>query len=286
MRDRPRIVCVGDFALGSRRAHAINVVKTSGGFARLGWDVLLLCREPASGLVGDALEGYGEPELRVETLAEVDERTHPPGSDKRCAPMASWAVGRGLEFGATVMYARLMHAAVAWADRGLAAIAETHAHIGESKPGFQRLLDATARVTNPVEALCTISHRLREHYVVRGADSRRVHVVPDGVDVGLFAPPGGRVQRAGAEPAQDRAPLAVYAGHLYDYKGVPTILGAAALLPEVRIHAIRLDRGFSSSEALASPPGTLADQERGLDDHQYIVPGAGGLGEVLNNAWV
>lgn len=56
--------------------------------------------------------------------------------------------------------------------------------------------------------------------------------------------------------------------------------------PEVRIHAIRLDRGFSTPEALARRPGELADQERGLDEHQYIVPGAGGLGEVLNNAWV
>jgi uracil phosphoribosyltransferase len=28
------------------------------------------------------------------------------------------------------------------------------------------------------------------------------------------------------------------------------------------------------------------DEERGLDDHHYIVPGAGGVGEVLNNAWV
>ena len=33
-------------------------------------------------------------------------------------------------------------------------------------------------------------------------------------------------------------------------------------------------------------PGTLPEGERGLDDHQYIVPGAGGLGEVLNNSWV
>jgi uracil phosphoribosyltransferase len=54
---------------------------------------------------------------------------------------------------------------------------------------------------------------------------------------------------------------------------------------DVVIHAIRLDRGFSSAEALAAPPGTHTD-ERGLDGHQYVVPGAGGLGEVLNNAWV
>ena len=56
--------------------------------------------------------------------------------------------------------------------------------------------------------------------------------------------------------------------------------------PNVSIHAIRLDRGFSSDAALALPPGTLPTEERGLDSHQYIVPGAGGLGEVLNNSWV
>jgi uracil phosphoribosyltransferase len=56
--------------------------------------------------------------------------------------------------------------------------------------------------------------------------------------------------------------------------------------PEVRIHAVRLDRGFSTPAALAALPGELPDGERGLDDHQYVVPGAGGLGEVLNNSWV
>lgn len=56
--------------------------------------------------------------------------------------------------------------------------------------------------------------------------------------------------------------------------------------PHVRIHAVRLDRGFSTAEALERTPGALAAEERGLDEHQYIVPGAGGLGEVLNNSWV
>jgi len=59
-----------------------------------------------------------------------------------------------------------------------------------------------------------------------------------------------------------------------------------ARFPDVRIHAVRLDRGFSSEAALALPSGSLPAEERGLDEHQYIVPGAGGLGEVLNNSWV
>ena len=56
--------------------------------------------------------------------------------------------------------------------------------------------------------------------------------------------------------------------------------------PEAKVYAFRLDRALSSTEVLATIPGTHREQERGLDDHQYIVPGAGGLGELLNNAWV
>jgi uracil phosphoribosyltransferase len=62
-----------------------------------------------------------------------------------------------------------------------------------------------------------------------------------------------------------------------------TVLGA---FQELVVYAARLDRGLSAPEVLATTPGTHWDRERGLDDHDYIVPGAGGLGEVLNNSWV
>ncbi len=51
------------------------------------------------------------------------------------------------------------------------------------------------------------------------------------------------------------------------------------------VYTARLDRGLSSPEVLSSVPGTHWDEERGLDDKSYIVPGAGGMGEVINNAW-
>ena len=56
--------------------------------------------------------------------------------------------------------------------------------------------------------------------------------------------------------------------------------------PDVRLWAGRLDRGLSSEKALAAEPGTHPDEERGLNDVQYIVPGAGGMGEMLTNSWV
>lgn len=56
--------------------------------------------------------------------------------------------------------------------------------------------------------------------------------------------------------------------------------------PEVLVYAIRLDRGMSPPEVMDTVPGTLWDKERGLDDRQYIVPGGGGFGEIMNNAYV
>jgi uracil phosphoribosyltransferase len=56
--------------------------------------------------------------------------------------------------------------------------------------------------------------------------------------------------------------------------------------PGVIVYALRLDRGLSHPDVLATVPGTRWDEERGLTDHQYIVPGGGGLGEVMNNSYV
>ena len=56
--------------------------------------------------------------------------------------------------------------------------------------------------------------------------------------------------------------------------------------PEVVVYALRIDRGLSSEKVLKSIPGTFWSEECGLNQKQYIVPGAGGLGEVINNSYV
>jgi uracil phosphoribosyltransferase len=56
--------------------------------------------------------------------------------------------------------------------------------------------------------------------------------------------------------------------------------------PDVVVYALRLDRGLSSQEVLATVPGERWSEERGLNEHHYIVPGGGGLGEIMNNSFV
>ena len=56
--------------------------------------------------------------------------------------------------------------------------------------------------------------------------------------------------------------------------------------PEAVVYAVRLDRGMSPPEVLNSKPGSRWEEESGLNEHGYIVPGGGGFGELMNNAWV
>ena len=56
--------------------------------------------------------------------------------------------------------------------------------------------------------------------------------------------------------------------------------------PEVVLYAIRLDRGMSSEHVFKTALGADPAAETGLNEVQYIVPGAGGVGELLNNSFV
>ena len=78
-------------------------------------------------------------------------------------------------------------------------------------------------------------------------------------------------------------PLAIVALHLIvtpEY-----LLRMKNNCPEIKVVFLRRDRGLSSEKALQEIPGKLWASERGLNDHDYIVPGAGGIGEILNNSF-
>lgn len=55
---------------------------------------------------------------------------------------------------------------------------------------------------------------------------------------------------------------------------------------DVIVYALRVDRGLSSKKVLESIPGKFWNEERGLNDRHYIVPGGGGFGEIMNNSFV
>lgn len=56
--------------------------------------------------------------------------------------------------------------------------------------------------------------------------------------------------------------------------------------PDLKIYALRVDRGMSSAEIQKATPGQFWAQEKGLNSRDYIVPGGGGFGEIMNNSFV
>lgn len=53
--------------------------------------------------------------------------------------------------------------------------------------------------------------------------------------------------------------------------------------PDLEVYALRVDRGASDPDVLSTIPGTHLEREFGLTDNDYILPGAGGVGERMNN---
>lgn len=265
--------------LGSPRAHAINVIKTAGGFARLGFEVTLLAPPPDGGRdTAEVLEEHAEPGLRAVCC--------PAQEAKSPERFASWACEIALGKGASMVYARHFHGGIACALAGVPSAVETHAYIGDTNPILEATFRATREPQNPLRLISTISERLRAHYVERGADPARVAVIPDGVDIEQFSRPAD----PGPCPLPDlapgpKAPRIVYCGHLYDWKGIPAIIDAAELRPGLAFHLIGglpedIERARSRAAGLGnvSVPGRVAYREvpRRLwhADVLLLVPGA------------
>ena len=64
------------------------------------------------------------------------------------------------------------------------------------------------------------------------------------------------------------------------------IRSTARLDPAAHLWTCRVDRGASPEHVLGTKLGAHPELESGLNEKQYILPGAGGLGEVLTNAFI
>ncbi len=224
----PHIVVVTDVPLGREKAHAINTFKTAGGFRRLGLPLTLICRPPEGARSGEdpiarALAHYGEPGLKVIACdAGLGLREH-----DAAMTFAREGVGLAAQLGADLIFARPYHAGLFAPGAGIPAVIETHLFADDASHDLNAVLNATRHASHPLDAIVTIAPALRDHYIARGADPARVHLVPDAADPELF-------RRPDEFRADPRArPVALYSGHLYDYKGIPTILRAAERSPRI-----------------------------------------------------
>ena len=114
---------------------------------------------------------------------------------------------------------------------------------------------------------------------IGGPVDGRLVIIPD--PMGATGSSMIRTMQLYRERVQDRPVRFVCVNLIVTPQYVKRLVNEA---PDVTIHTVRLDRGLSPQEVLDRPPGQLWNREDGLNAEDYIVPGAGGLGELINNA--
>lgn len=106
------------------------------------------------------------------------------------------------------------------------------AHDFPEKPASARAL---VRAVQRSGGVVCITRGLREKFLEAGIPGERIHVAPDGVDLGRFedVPDREEARRELGLPLD--APIAVYTGQRFPWKGVDTLKEAASLLEDWQI---------------------------------------------------
>lgn len=218
-----KILVASAFPADSRFAHAINTLKMADGFARLGHEVTVVCRRPVGVRVAprDLEADFGLTQrLRVVQVRarlcglRLNEHGH------FALQVARLARRLGVDFA----YSRNYLVPVLLSRMGIPVMAESHAHPGNNSRPLLKMVKALAQ-QDAFRGLVTIAPILQENFVHLGVPQDKILMLPDAVDLELFQRPSGFVRTS------YQRPRVVYAGHLYDYKGIPAILDAAARMP-------------------------------------------------------
>lgn len=142
---------------------------------------------------------------------------------------AAHAVNYAKRVNADIVYTRLPEAVVECVAEGLPTILEHHGFfdVGE--------IESLVPIIDHPEFLgvVTINDQLKDHYIEVGFDGNRVLVWPDAVSIDRLESTIDRDWARSELGLSIDAKLAIYTGHLYDYKGIPELIEAARLRPGI-----------------------------------------------------
>lgn len=225
------IVVASAMEAGSLFANAINTVKTAEGFCQLGYHVTIMCWHPNTGKISNStlneLYGLKSPIKWIQmapTILGKKLNAHWHFALQAIYPL--------LRLKPDLIYARNYMLPYLTSKIGIPTIAECHAHEGNKDPNFLKFIQGTR--SNRFLRLNTISGILANYYISIGAPEDKLSVVSDAVDLSLFSRP----LSVPKTPYPVDTTNIVYAGHLYDYKGIPTVLKTASQMPHCLFHFV------------------------------------------------
>ena len=227
-----RIAVVASMEAGVEKAYAINSVNMAQGFAKLGHDVTLITFANRDGKrpLDDLIKQY---DIRVPLPWIQLPRVFRKRFISADLPFALMAMFHLWRLRPDFVFSRTYIAPILSARYGFPTVVESHAHTDNRTPPFLKMIDAVTDYPQ-LRYLITISDVLSEHYQSLGVPSEKMLVLPTGVDMDRFSRP----DTLPASPYPSNKPNVAYVGHLYDYKGIPTILETAKSCQDVHFHLI------------------------------------------------
>lgn len=222
-----KIVVLSAFSLGSIFAHAINTIKMAEGFAKLGHQVTLICREGTADKkkvkdIYALTENFDIICLKSKLLRKnLDPNWH----------FALQASPYLIKIKPDFVYARNYIVPVVSSLLRFPTCAESHAAPTDKNPYLLSMIRGMKR--HNFRAISTISPVLKQGFVEKGANEDKIIILSDAADLQLFSAPP-----LIPSPYDSEQINIVYSGHLYDYKGIPTILETAELLPSLQFHLV------------------------------------------------
>ncbi|MES1021796.1 glycosyltransferase [Gloeocapsa sp. BRSZ] len=229
-----KIIYISEGNLPSQEANSIQVAKMAQAFAQKVEDFELITLGDLWSLVQnnrfDFQNWYGlTKEYKITQLPLLCRNSYPfPRKYRnkfRSQHFSRWATFYAAMKSPDLIYTRSKQAAKIALSLGLNVLYEWHLPV---KDDFFPKQTFTKR---NFLGLVTISQQLASEYVTAGLPLEKVIVEHDGVDLTHFLPYQLKEEARQKLQLSLSIPIVVYAGHLYDFKGIPTIYQVARLMP-------------------------------------------------------
>jgi glycosyltransferase involved in cell wall biosynthesis len=227
------------------RANGVQTMASCHALALRGHDVTLVVRPDTTPEPRDPFAFYGltaTPHLRIDTIPAVGSARARRvrfllSAVRRAVAHEGIVYTRDLGLAAFLLQLpRSRRPHIAYESHGIADVVSREmpvllgrAELTPSQAKIARLARRERFVWRRADVYVTITRALAHELRERFGDRDRVFVVPDGA--------GDPLARPAAAPAPPAAPTTLtagYAGHLYPWKGVDTLVRAIALLPSAR----------------------------------------------------
>ena len=227
-----KLVYISEGNIPSRSANSIQVVKMSQAFSMLVDDFeLITLGDLCSFILNDNLninKCYGlSTEFNISRLPLLLRGSYPFSKNYRHKLFPRLAVHYSKFKSPDVIYTRSLIAASHAINLGMKVILEYHNSIHNS------FIDSGIFSKKEFLGLVTIADELADTYAANGINKEKIYVEQDGVDVNSFLPHQSVAEARLKLQISNSIPLVGYAGHLYDFKGLPTLYKTASLLPNV-----------------------------------------------------